>query len=40
VPLVSVVCPTYNRGAAIRSTIASVSSQSVTEWELIVVSDG
>lgn len=39
-PLISVLCPTYNRGVAIESTIASVLSQTEQSWELIVVSDG
>ncbi|WP_338087804.1 glycosyltransferase family 2 protein [Nocardioides lijunqiniae] len=38
--LVSVVCTTYNRGAAIRRTLASVLAQSVADLELLVVSDG
>jgi len=37
---VSVVCPTYNRSRAILRTLASVSSQSCREWEMLVVSDG
>jgi glycosyltransferase involved in cell wall biosynthesis len=39
-PRVSVICPTYNRGEAIRDTLASVRYQSITDWELMVVSDG
>ncbi|MEU4205734.1 glycosyltransferase [Streptomyces sp. NPDC039022] len=39
-PLVSVICPTYNRSDAIVRTIASVRNQSVTDWELLVMSDG
>ncbi len=39
-PRVSVVCPTYNRGTAILSTVESVQAQSVDDWEMIVVSDG
>lgn len=39
-PLVSVVCPTFNRSEAILDTVASVQGQSLTDWELIVVSDG
>ncbi|GCD44727.1 glycosyl transferase [Streptomyces paromomycinus] len=36
----SVVCPTYNRSRLIAQTLDSVRSQSVTDWELLVVSDG
>ena len=39
-PLVSVVCAAYNRGSAIRTTIDSVLAQTMTDFELIVVSDG
>lgn len=39
-PRVSVVCATYNRGPAIRSTIDSVLAQSRADLELLVVSDG
>jgi len=37
---VTVICPTYNRSQAIVETIASVRNQSMTDWELFVVSDG
>jgi len=39
-PLISIVCPTYNRSAAIAATIESVLTQSVPDWELVVVGDG
>lgn len=39
-PKVTVVCPTYNRGRAIEATIRSVCAQTMTDWELIVASDG
>jgi glycosyltransferase involved in cell wall biosynthesis len=39
-PLVTVVVPTFNRGAAIRPTIESVLAQSCRDWELIAVDDG
>jgi len=39
-PLFSVVMPTFNRPASIRESIESVRSQTVAEWELIVVNDG
>ncbi|MGW6542728.1 glycosyltransferase family 2 protein [Streptomyces massasporeus] len=37
---VSVICPTYNRSRPILDTLASVTAQSVTDWEMLVVSDG
>lgn len=40
IPLISIVCPTHNRSAAIVSTIESVLAQCVPNWELIVVGDG
>lgn len=39
-PLVSVVIPSFNSERYIRQTIESVRSQSLTDWELIVVDDG
>ncbi|MEV5812194.1 glycosyltransferase family 2 protein [Streptomyces mutabilis] len=39
-PRVSVICPTYNRSRAILDTLASVTAQTVTDWEMLVVSDG
>ena len=39
-PRVSVVCPTYNRSAALLGTLASVQAQTVRDFELLVVSDG
>ncbi|GAA3800550.1 hypothetical protein GCM10022403_038540 [Streptomyces coacervatus] len=39
-PLVSVICPTYNRSQAIVRTLESVRTQTVTDWELLVMSDG
>src|SRR5690625_1991832 len=39
-PRVTIICPTFNRGAALVSTVRSVQAQSITDWELIVVSDG
>jgi GT2 family glycosyltransferase len=36
----SVICPTFNRSEALVRTIESVRSQSVTDWELLVISDG
>jgi glycosyltransferase involved in cell wall biosynthesis len=39
-PVVSVILPTYNRGHFIGEAVASVLSQSFTDFELIVVDDG
>jgi glycosyltransferase involved in cell wall biosynthesis len=39
-PLVSVICATYDRGPAIRATIDSVLAQTRGDLELLVVSDG
>ncbi len=39
-PLVSVVIPTYDRGAYLREAVQSVLDQSYQAWELIVVDDG
>ncbi|MFI2032947.1 glycosyltransferase family 2 protein [Streptomyces buecherae] len=39
-PRISVICPTYNRSRAITSTLDSVRAQSITDWELLVISDG
>ena len=39
-PTVSVIMPCYNSGATIRESIASVQSQTLEDWELIVVDDG
>src|ERR1044072_1742318 len=38
-PAVSVVLPTFNRAAMLPHAIASVQSQTWTDWELIVVDD-
>lgn len=37
--LVSIVLPTYNRGEILKKTIASIISQTYTNWELIIVDD-
>lgn len=38
-PLVSVIMPAYNMAAFIEEAIASVQSQSISDWELIVIDD-
>lgn len=37
---ISIVVPTYNRAGLIQRTILSVLSQSMGDWELIIVDDG
>lgn len=39
-PVVSIILPTYNRLAYLREAVASVRTQTVGRWELIVVDDG
>lgn len=39
-PLVSVVVPTHNRPEFLKKTIQSILSQTYTNWELIVISNG
>jgi glycosyltransferase involved in cell wall biosynthesis len=39
-PVVSVIIPTHNRAAMIKEAVASVLTQSFTNFELIVVDDG
>lgn len=38
--LVSVVIPTYNRHKLLREALESVRRQTMSEWEVVVVSDG
>jgi glycosyltransferase involved in cell wall biosynthesis len=40
VPAVSVVIPSFRGGWLLREAIASVQSQTLTDWELIIVLDG
>ena len=41
IPVVTIIIPTHNRGAAIRETIESALSQTIgTGLEIIVVDDG
>ena len=37
---IAVICPAFNRSAAILPTVESVLAQTVQDWELFVVSDG
>ncbi len=39
VPLISIITATYNRSNVLRFTIECVRQQTLTDWELIVVSD-
>lgn len=39
-PVVSVVVPCYNHGQFIKGAIDSIITQSLTDWEIIVVDDG
>jgi len=39
-PLVTVVLPVYNGGAALRMAVASICLQTLREWELILIDDG
>jgi glycosyltransferase involved in cell wall biosynthesis len=39
-PMVSVIIPTYNRAAMVQEAVASVLTQTYSDFELIVVDDG
>jgi glycosyltransferase involved in cell wall biosynthesis len=39
-PLVSVVLPVYNGGAALRMAVTSICLQTLREWELLILDDG
>jgi glycosyltransferase involved in cell wall biosynthesis len=39
-PAVSIILPTYNRANFLPQALASIKSQTFTDWELIVVDDG
>ncbi|MCC9071704.1 glycosyltransferase [Flavobacterium sp. F-65] len=38
--LISIIIPTYNRAGLIIETLASITAQSYTNWECIIVDDG
>ncbi len=39
-PLISIIIPTYNRAHLLGETLSSISKQTYTNWECIVVDDG
>jgi glycosyltransferase involved in cell wall biosynthesis len=39
-PVISIVMPLYNKAEHVLDTIKSVLTQTVKDWELIVVDDG
>ena len=39
-PIFSIIVPTFNRADKLRGCIASIISQSFTDWELIIIDDG
>lgn len=39
-PLISVLMPTYNKGRYIEQAIKSVISQTMQDWELVIIDDG
>lgn len=39
-PIISIIIPAYNSGKFIESTLASVSNQTFTDFEIIVIDDG
>lgn len=39
-PLIGIITPAYNASKLIEQTIASVQSQTFTDWEMIIVDDG
>ena len=39
-PLVSIICPLYNKKNYVQETIDSVINQTYTNWEMIIVDDG
>ena len=39
-PLISIVMPLFNKADQVRDTIASVQTQTIDDWELVVVDDG
>lgn len=39
-PAISIVMPLYNKAAQVLDTVASVTAQTVSNWELVVLDDG
>ena len=39
-PKVSIIIPTFNRGSFLDRTVKSIQSQTIKDWELLVVDDG
>ncbi len=39
-PLVSIIIPVYNRESIIKETLKSISNQSYSNWECIIIDDG
>jgi glycosyltransferase involved in cell wall biosynthesis len=39
-PAISIVMPLYNKAGQVLKTIASVTAQTLSDWELVVVDDG
>jgi glycosyltransferase involved in cell wall biosynthesis len=39
-PLVSIITPCYNSARYIRETVMSVRTQTLTDWEMVIVDDG
>jgi glycosyltransferase involved in cell wall biosynthesis len=40
VPFFSVIIPTFNRSAMLRRAVSSLSNQSETDWEALIIDDG
>jgi glycosyltransferase involved in cell wall biosynthesis len=39
-PAISIVMPLYNKAGQVLETVASVTAQTLSDWELVVVDDG
>ena len=40
IPLISIIIPTYNRPGLLLEAVASIATQTMTDWEAIIVDDG